>query len=107
MRNRLRASIRFLLYFEPESHLFYAVVLDCAVSNISVDHSDGRDGGVRPLPSGVMYLPSSGHEQVEWNQDMENDSLRLVNHGKVNALPDDDIFAANMVSHRLRRLLSM
>jgi len=54
-----------------------------------------------------MYLPSSGHEQVEWNQDMENDSLRLVNHGKVNALPDDDIFAANMVSHRLRRLLSM
>lgn len=68
-----------------------AVVLDCAVSNISIDQSDGKDGGVRPLPSGVADFPSHGHEQVEWNQDADDSSLRLVNHGKVlNASVNED-----------------
>ncbi|KAG1745693.1 hypothetical protein EDB19DRAFT_1927133 [Suillus lakei] len=61
----------------------YKVVLDSAVTNISIDLSDGKDGGVRPLPCGVIDLPSSGHEQVEWNQDESDRSLRLVSHGKV------------------------
>jgi len=68
-----------------------AVVLDCAVSNISIDYSDGKDAGVRPLPSGVADLPSPGHGQIEWNQDMDDGSLRLVNHGKVlNASVNED-----------------
>ncbi|KAG1732883.1 uncharacterized protein EDB91DRAFT_1150772 [Suillus paluster] len=59
------------------------VVLDSAVSNISIDVSDGKDGGVLPLPCGVVDLLSSGQEQVEWNQDVSDGSLRLVTHGKV------------------------
>ena len=58
-------------------------MLDYAVSNISIDHSDGKDGGVRPLPYGVVDLPSPGHEHLEWNQDLDDVALRLVNHGKV------------------------
>lgn len=57
-----------------------------------MDRSDGKDGGVHPLPSGVVDLPSTGHEQVEWNQDADDGSLRLINHGKVlNTLVDKGV----------------
>ncbi|KAG2135261.1 hypothetical protein DEU56DRAFT_888131 [Suillus clintonianus] len=61
----------------------FKVVLNSAVSNISVDLSDGKDHGVRPLPCGVIDLLSPGHEQVEWSQDASDRSLRLVSHGRV------------------------
>ncbi|KAG0697567.1 hypothetical protein DFH29DRAFT_1003625 [Suillus ampliporus] len=54
-----------------------------AVSNISIDLSDGNDCGVRPLPCGVIDLPSPGHGQVSWYQDASDRSLRLVTYGKV------------------------
>ncbi|KAG1855169.1 hypothetical protein DFJ58DRAFT_716258 [Suillus subalutaceus] len=53
-----------------------------AVSNISADLFDGKYGGVRPLPRGAIGLPSIGHEQIEWDQDSSDRSLRLVSHGK-------------------------
>ncbi|KAG1874893.1 beach-domain-containing protein [Suillus subluteus] len=53
-----------------------------AVSNISADLFDGKYGGVRPLPRGAIGLPSIGHEQIEWDQNASDRSLRLVSHGK-------------------------
>jgi hypothetical protein len=78
-------------------------VLNYAVSNISIDHSDGKDGGVRPLPYGVVDLPSPSHEHLEWNQDLDDAALRLVNHGKVpNASVDPDGLKL-MCLHRLHK----
>jgi hypothetical protein len=61
----------------------FKVVLDSAVSNISLDLFDGKYGGIRPLPRGAIALPSIGHEQIEWDQNGSDHSLRLVSHGKV------------------------
>lgn len=61
----------------------FKVVLDSAVSNISADLFDEKYGGVRLLPRGAIGLPSIGHEQIEWDQNASDRSLRLVSHGKV------------------------
>ncbi|KAG1810733.1 hypothetical protein EV424DRAFT_1422048 [Suillus variegatus] len=61
----------------------FKVVLDSAVSNISVDLFDGKYSGIRPLPLGAIGLPSISHEQIEWDQNASDRSLRLVSHGKV------------------------
>ncbi|KAG2346496.1 beach-domain-containing protein [Suillus weaverae] len=61
----------------------YPIVLDSAVSNISVDLFDGKYSDMRPLPRGAIDLPSIGHEQIEWGQNASDRSLRLVSHGKV------------------------
>ncbi|KAG1898251.1 uncharacterized protein F5891DRAFT_1238965 [Suillus fuscotomentosus] len=58
-------------------------VLDSAVSNISVDLFDGKYSGIRPSPLGAIGLPSISHEQIEWDQNASDRSLRLVSHGKV------------------------
>lgn len=58
-------------------------MLDSAVSNISVDLFDGKYSGIRPLPLGAIGLPSISHEQIEWDQNASDRSLRLVSHGKV------------------------
>lgn len=61
----------------------FKVVLDSAVSNISVDLFDGKYSGIRPSPLGAIGLPSISHEQIEWDQNASDRSLRLVSHGKV------------------------
>ncbi|KAG2357108.1 hypothetical protein BDR07DRAFT_1421270 [Suillus spraguei] len=61
----------------------FKVVLDVAVSNISVDLFDGKYDSIRPLPRGTIDLPSNGHEQIEWDQNAGDGSMRLISHGKV------------------------
>ncbi|KIK43894.1 hypothetical protein CY34DRAFT_788831 [Suillus luteus UH-Slu-Lm8-n1] len=58
----------------------FKVVLDSAVSNISINLFDEKYGGMRPLPRGVIGFPSVGHEQIEWYQNASGRSLRLVSH---------------------------
>lgn len=58
-------------------------MLDSAVSNISVNLFDEKYGGMRPLPRGAIGFPSIGHEQIEWDQNASDRSLRLVSHGIV------------------------
>ncbi|KAG2136966.1 uncharacterized protein EDB93DRAFT_1253823 [Suillus bovinus] len=48
--------------------------------NISVDLIDN---GMRPFPRGAIGLPSTSHEQIEWDQNANDRSLRLISHGKV------------------------
>lgn len=61
----------------------FKVVLDSVVSNISVNLFDEKYGGMRPLPRGAIGFPSISHEQIEWDQNTSDHSLRLVSHGIV------------------------
>ncbi|KAG2033253.1 hypothetical protein BDR03DRAFT_935719 [Suillus americanus] len=44
----------------------------------SLFRSFQKYGGVRLLPRGAIGLPSIGHEQIEWDQNASDRSLRLV-----------------------------